>query len=222
MDDPPAAVDDLDRAAPPPLRADQRDARLERIRRCSISGSDDTTVRFWDLEAQAALGDLLRGGDAGGAGVPADLPVTDLDWVLYTPDGLFDASARRPEAGSGSATATRRTRWSSSRHALSLPPGRASCSAESPPRLARQLDEPPPISIVPPVRDDPTVPDTELTISLGAADWTRRPALPQRRPDRHRPGEGEEALPGAGPGHDVRLVKGTNRFHAMASREGAV
>ena len=56
-----------------------------------ISGSDDTTVRFWDLKRRALWGTFSAAASAPDE-APND-PVQDLDWVFHTPDGFFDGSA---------------------------------------------------------------------------------------------------------------------------------
>src|SRR5262249_11094737 len=55
-----------------------------------ISGSDDTTVKFWDLKEKRLWGTFSAAQAPGDA---ADTtPARELDWVFYTPDGLFDAT----------------------------------------------------------------------------------------------------------------------------------
>ena len=148
----------------PTTRADQRHARLERPE-ALITGSDDTTVRFWDLNRRALWGTFSAAATARGGN--ANLPVQDMDWVFYTPDGFFDASASGEELGS-SATATRQTPGAI-RAALSLPPEGMMLGGR--PCRAWRARGSPPISIVPPFAMTP-VPDTELAVTLGAADWT--------------------------------------------------
>ena len=142
-----------------------------------------------------------------------------LDWVLYTPDGHYDGSfngqklvrfrlrdeARSMEQFDGTALYTFAL-GEQLRHGKT--PG------------VTKLDEPPPVSIEPPFRIDPSLPETQLTVVLGARDLKdvrlyfndqpipsgleeSRPILPERFQTR------------------VRLIKGDNRFYAMASREGA-
>ena len=121
-----------------------------------ISGSDDTTIRFWDLEQTHPPGDLRRGLDGGrirradrGGGVAT------LDWVLYTPDGHFDAS----EAGRELV----RFRQGDHGHALEQFDGtealRLRADRPSPLRTAARAGPrsttPPPVAIDPPLRDDP-------------------------------------------------------------------
>ena len=87
-----------------------------------------------------------------------------------------------------------------------------------PPRLTNTLDEPPPISIMEPSRPDPTLPTTELAVTLGEAEWSDvtlyhndKPIPTGLKPD-------IKPLPSQFT-TKVRLVKGTNRFTAMASRD---
>ena len=54
-----------------------------------ISGGDDTTVRFWDIAKGAAWGTFSA---AVNPAVPEAAAIQELDWVLYTPDGHYDAS----------------------------------------------------------------------------------------------------------------------------------
>ena len=142
-----------------------------------------------------------------------------MDWAFYTPDGFFDASAggqkrirfrHRDEADPLEQFENTHYRFRLGEELL----------GGEPPRLARELDEPPPISIVPPVRDDPTVPDTELSVTLGAADWTDVALYHNDRPIATGLESAKKPFPEQFP-VKTRLVKGTNRFHAMASREGA-
>ena len=55
-----------------------------------ISGSDDTTVKFWDLARHTLMGTFRAATTTVDPAKPT--AVRDLDWVLYTPDGHFDAS----------------------------------------------------------------------------------------------------------------------------------
>ena len=65
-----------------------------------ISGSDDTTVKFWDLKAGKLWGTFSAARAPAEPIEPADnAQVQELDWVLYTPDGLFDATPGRRQAG---------------------------------------------------------------------------------------------------------------------------
>ena len=101
MDPQPQSVNTLDRLRP--HHYEQINALTAwRDRPILISGSDDTTIRFWDLEKGTLWGTF----SAAGTPAVADAPVQELDWALYTPDGFFDASAaatklahyRRPDS----------------------------------------------------------------------------------------------------------------------------
>jgi WD40 repeat protein/uncharacterized caspase-like protein len=183
-----------------------------------ISGSDDTTVRFWDLKGGTLWGTFSAATRPDVADAAA---VQELDWVFHTPDGLFDASptaARlvhyrrqdRPQQLDQFDETHKTFRLSEQ-----LLEGKN-------PRLTQQPDDPPPVAITAPPRSDPTLPEVRLTITLGATDLkdvrlyhndvvipTGWGAGPQRQPGKL--------------SHDltVRLVPNRNRFHVMASREGA-
>ena len=72
---------------PTPLRLDPAPNHLELIQAVVplpsadvlITGSDDTTIRFWKLADRKLLGTLSAEQDS-------------PDWVAFTPDGLFDSS----------------------------------------------------------------------------------------------------------------------------------
>ena len=57
-----------------------------------ISGSDDTTIRFWDLQNRSLLAAFCAASTEDDSPRPSRPGVRELDWVLYTPDGHFDAS----------------------------------------------------------------------------------------------------------------------------------
>ncbi len=185
-----------------------------------ISGSDDTTVKFWDLDKRTLRGVFRATSFAAESAQPArDAAARDLEWVLYTPDGHFDAS----EAGRKLV----QFRRDEHAHAMEqfddtklytfdlgdiLRSGKALDPAP--------LDTPPPLAIDPPLRDDPTQAEADLVLALGATNLRdvrlyhngipipsgledRQPPLP----DRH--------------GVRVRLLRGLNQFYAMASRDGA-
>ncbi|HZW32076.1 MAG TPA: WD40 repeat domain-containing protein, partial [Isosphaeraceae bacterium] len=183
-----------------------------------ISGSADTTVRFWDLQGGNLWGTFSAASRPDVADAAA---VQELDWVFHTPDGLFDAS---PAAGKlvhyrrkdrpqqlDQFDETHKT----FRLSEQLLEGKN-------PRLTQQPDDPPAVSITAPPRSDPTLPEVRLTITLGASDLkdvrlyhndvvipTGWGAGPQRQPGKL--------------SHDVtvRLIPNRNRFQVMASREGA-
>ena len=61
-----------------------------------ISGSDDTTVRFWDI-AKGCSGELFPRLSIRPSPRPA--AYSGLDWVLYTPDGHIPRIDQRHQAG---------------------------------------------------------------------------------------------------------------------------
>ena len=185
-----------------------------------ISGSDDTTIRFWDLGKRTLLGTFAAASTVAESAEPTGAGASrPLDWVLYTPDGHFDASA----AG----RALVRFRLGDRGHALEQFDDTALYDfeltdqlREGRPLVPARLDPPPPLVIDPPRRDDPAAPQARLRISLGAADLRdvrlyhngvpipvgledTPPPLPERIDVR------------------VRLLPGMNRFYAMAGRDGA-
>ena len=89
-------------------------------------------------------------------------------------------------------------------------------------RLAEpaNLAPPPPVAIDPPLRDDPAQPETQLKISLSSADlkdirlYHNGIPIPSGLEDVLPPFPDQFTVP-------VRLLPGTNRFYAMASRDGA-
>src|SRR5262249_4778005 len=85
---------------------------------------------------------------------------------------------------------------------------------------AQKPAEPPPLAIDPPLRPDPDQPETELTVLLGSKDLKDvrlyHNGIPVSSRREGEPGGLPERLPVR-----VRLLKGTNQFYAMASREGA-
>lgn len=59
-----------------------------------VSGSDDTSVRFWDLGKKSLLGTLSAVSTSGPGPKVAggSEPAMQVEWVAFTPDGVFDAS----------------------------------------------------------------------------------------------------------------------------------
>ncbi len=210
-----------------------------------ISGSDDTTIRLWDLEEKALRGTFCAGNTPTAPDVG---PVNQLDWVLYTPQGLFDASAeatklvhyRRPgpsraavghdggrkqgELSVGLRTldeAGQLEQLAATHNIYGL--GEELMRGEVP-RLNTKSEEPPPISIVAPPRTDPTRADARLTISLGAADLedVRLYHNDVPVPSGWGPGVGRQrGAKSLSVDVPVTLVSGSNRFYVMASRKNA-
>jgi hypothetical protein len=168
------------------------------------SGSDDTTIRFWDLERRALLGTISAEQDS-------------TDWVAYTPDGLFDSSVG----------GERQVTWRDDRGILSLeqiydqfhvykltdlfrrgiPPAAPERSRRTPPRLA--IDPPPAAAQVDRV--------ASLTISLSEPGLANlrlyQNGVPIQDEADFRPADGRQRFT-----TEVRLRSGTNRFHVMAGR----
>jgi hypothetical protein len=187
-----------------------------------ISGSDDTTVRIWELKEGAPH---LRGTFTP-ASVPAedDAPAdptttTEMEWVVFTPDGHFDASARgrkqlrfprRENAGTlDQLDGTRLYSFDLGQRLLSGQPF----------DKVPELEEPPPIAIEAPAVD-PDRPETQLTITLGSRDQHDVRLYHNDVPIRN----GLEAEAQPGPGDEppritipVALATGLNTFYAMAT-----
>jgi WD40 repeat protein/uncharacterized caspase-like protein len=206
-----------------------------------VSGSDDTTIRLWDIEKKALRGTFSA---ANRSAVGDKAVIQELDWVLYTPDGHFDASAtatklvhyRRPgrtvpvrgEQPEPFAVGLRRLdeagqldQLTATHYLYGL--GEELLVGEGP-GLKEKPQEPAPISIRVPPRNDPTQSDIRLTINLGTDNFREVRLYHNDVPIP----TGWE--PGAKPGHEaaptslevpVKLISGENRFYVMASQEDA-
>jgi WD40 repeat protein/uncharacterized caspase-like protein len=185
-----------------------------------ISGSDDTTVKFWDLDQRKLRGTFRAASFGSDSPRPAGAAaVRDLDWVLYTPDGHFDASEggrqlvrlRFDEKAQDMEQfdETKLFTFDLTEH---LRTGKALEPA--------QLDSPPPIAIDPPLRDDPTLAEAQLVLALGAANLKDVRLYHNGVPI---PSGLEDSKPPLPESHKVRvrLLPGSNRFYAMAARDGA-
>ncbi len=134
-----------------------------------ISGSDDTTIRFWDLQNRSLLAAFCAASKEDDSPRPSRPGVRELDWVLYTPDGHFDASPegrelvrfRRGDSGEGMEQFDS-TKLYSFELTDKIRLGR--------PVEPVPLESSPPVAIDPPLRDDPTAAETRLTVSLGSPD----------------------------------------------------
>jgi WD40 repeat protein len=182
-----------------------------------ISASDDTTVRFWDLKAGALRGTFASASKSAVSDIAA---VQELDWVLYTPDGRFDA----PPA------ATKLVRYRRQDQPMLLERFEKTSNVF---RLAEQLiigatsrrdaepADPPPVTLSAPPRPDPTLPETTLTVALGAEDlkdvrlYHNDVLIPTGRDETDR-SQANLRFDVA-----VHLVPDRNRFYIMASKEGA-
>ena len=155
-----------------------------------ISGSDDTTIRFWDLNRRALWGTFSAAATAGD--VNENTPVQDLDWVFFTPDGFFDSSA------AGENLVKFRLRDEAKpmlgcnkelfRHGLGgvMLDGRALAATGA-------FGDSPPVSILQPLRPDSSLPETELAITLGDVRWSDVTLYHNER--RSRPDSRSECLP---------------------------
>ena len=178
-----------------------------------ISGSDDTTVRFWDLNRRALWGTFSAAATARGGN--ENTPVQDLDWVFFTPGRVLRRLCLRrgprpvppPRRGEDPMVGCKKELF---RHGLGglMLDGKALAATD-------ELEESPPISILQPLRPDPSLPDTELAITLGDARWSDVTLY-------HNDSPIATGLEKRKPPITVntRLVKGVNRFAVMASREG--
>jgi hypothetical protein len=185
-----------------------------------ISGSDDTTVKFWDLDKRTLLGTFRAATTTAEPARPAKpSTVRALDWVLYTPDGHFDAtqSGRELVRFRQEDTAHSMEQFDSTKlYTFELSELFRSGRLAEPTRL----QPPPPVAIDSPQRADPAQPETRLTISLGSPDlkdvrlYHNGIPIPSGQEDTQPPFPEQFTV-------QVRLLPGTNRFYAMASRDGA-
>ncbi len=185
-----------------------------------ISGSDDTTVKFWDLDKGTLLGTFRAATTAADPARPAKpTAVRDLDWVLYTPDGHFDASqaGRELVRFRQDDQAHQMEQFDSTKlYTFELSELLRSGRIAEPARL----DPPSPVAIDPPLRADPTQPEAQLTMSFGAPDLKDIRLYHNGIPIPNGLEDIKPPLPDQFPVR-VRLLPGTNRFYAMASRDGA-
>jgi WD40 repeat protein/uncharacterized caspase-like protein len=187
-----------------------------------VSASDDTTVRFWDIPKRSLRGTLATAARADADEPPARGASVEQDWVFYAPDGRFDASAqgrelvrfRRP-----SGQARPLEQFDASLYTFALAEHAVS---GTPPALKAAGEEPPPLSVDSPQRAEATGPEAEVVVRLASKDLkdvrlyhNQVPIATDGNPPPQADGPvGEQRA-------KVRLVKGRNRFYAMASKEGA-
>ncbi len=195
-----------------------------------VSGSDDTTARFWSLAERKLLGTFSAIPPAPPAKAkPKARPVPRgaSDWIVFTPDGVFDSSPDGEDRVRWSYDGDVRTLEQYERNqyyhfqlADELRQGRrpvpASPPLGPPPKLAVELSTSRPVPRAVPSRD------VTLTISLG------EPGLKDLRLYQNGvPIQSDtefQATPGD-PNRFVahaRLKAGRNWFHAMASRPGSI
>ncbi len=212
-----------------------------------ISGSDDTTIRLWDLEKKALRGTFSA---ANRSAVADAVAIQELNWVLYTPEGLYDASAsatklvhyRRPGSSHPAVQRDRNRDEKPGQFAVGLRRldeagqldqlatthyrfglGEEILSGEIP-RMKEIPHQPAPITIRVPPRTDPKQSEIRLTITLGAEDFQEVRLYHNDVPIPTGWDAGPKRGPEAGPSSldvPVRLVSGENRFYVMASQAGA-
>ena len=200
-----------------------------------VSGSDDTTIRFWDLAARKLRGTFAAGSRGTG---PEVLSAPEVDWVVYTPDSLFDASAEATKLVHYRRPSRSRPATGPSSTALAVgvsrreEAGQLDQLAETntvyglADRLMRGVDpaqqpgaaEAPPIAIAAARRENPKDPQALVTLALGS---DRFGDVRLYHNDVPIPSGWQAGMPADRPIEvPVRLVGGTNRFYAMASVEG--
>jgi WD40 repeat protein len=182
-----------------------------------ISASDDTTVRFWDLKAGSLRGTFSA---AAKPAVSDDAPIQDLDWVFYTPDGRYDA----PPSATNLVRYRRQDqplsldRFEKTHNEFRLAEGLLGATTRP---VSAEPADPPPVTISSPPRPDDSLPDTKLTITLGAQDLRdvrlyHNDVLIPCGFDEQQARRGNLSFDVV-----VRLVPDRNRFYVMASQEGA-
>ncbi|HEV3121024.1 MAG TPA: WD40 repeat domain-containing protein, partial [Isosphaeraceae bacterium] len=138
-----------------------------------VSGSDDTTVRFWNLADRRLLGVLSAGQEPAEEEGGGSLSL-DTSWVAYTPEGLFDCAPG----------AERQVTWLLGEEVLSFEQFAATSrlfgladllrQGRQPPRPKLEEVQPPRLAIDPPaelmVRG--AAPRIELTITLAEESLT--------------------------------------------------
>ena len=164
-----------DPAEPSPQHAEQVNALVAWPNNALIaSGSDDTTVRLWNLAEQSLLGTLSA--EQG-----------STDWVAYTPDGLFDSSIG----------GERQVTWLDNSEVMPLEQFYdSSTSSSSPTSSARAVGPRPPHRRAWPPRASRSTPPPgrrdrahgEPDDLAGGVRPPEPPALPERRPGSGRGG----------------------------------
>ena len=210
-----------------------------------ISGSDDTTIRLWDLEEKALRGTFSAGNRQP---VPGAVPSPGARLgPLHAPGALRRLGrghqARALPAPWPSRAAAGAT-VAASRATLSVGLRRLDEAGQldqlaathniyglgeelmrgEVPGLKPKSDEPPPISITAPPRTDPTRADARLTITLGGGDFQDVRLYHNDVPIPSGWDPGAKRQPGQSPlslDVPVTLVSGSNRFYVMASRKDA-
>ncbi len=172
------------------------------------SGSDDATVRLWGLVDRRLLATL-----SAEQGTP--------DWVIYTPEGLFDSSPggeKRVSWRLGDDLISLEQEYDRS-HVFRL--GDRVRKVQRPKPPAPPPAPPPRLSIDPPAAAD--APRGRLTLTIRVdepvpADLRLyRDGIPVRGAEDFQVEPGRRSVSVA-----VQLQGGTNRFHAMGSRPGSI
>ncbi len=181
-----------------------------------ISGSDDTTVRFWDIAKGALWGTFST---AVNPAVPEAAAIQELDWVLYTPDGHYDASTNGTKLVRFRINDQGRPLDQFEKTLFTVQLSDQLLNNETP-RVTQQPQDPPPVSIVVPPPPDPAKPDTKVTITMTSDElydlrlYHNDVLIPSGLKEAQKPPAREIEVP-------VRLVPNRNRFYVMASQDGA-
>ncbi len=144
---------------------------------------------------------------------------TELDWVFYAPDGQFDASAqgRKLVRFQQHGEARPMEQFDGTLYTFALGEQLLKQALAD---TAPQAKDPPPVAIDPPQRRDPAQREARLTVLLGSKNLKDVRLYHNGIPVTSQPGDAQGGLPERIPVR-VQLVKGNNRFYAMASRDGA-
>ena len=205
-----------------------------------VSGSDDTTVKFWDLGKRSLWGTFSAATKISTPEGRGDGNVP-LDWVLFTPDGRFDSS----DSVEGRSLVRFRHRddpRSMEQYDVSIT-GLESADKPEPkdplatslytfeltellrkgqyPTVARNGAEPPLLALEPPTEADANQSEAVLNVTLGTLDARDLRLYQNGVPIAVAPARGETFAARKIPVR-VKLTKGRNLFYAMASRAGAV
>ena len=181
-----------------------------------ISGSDDTTVRFWDIAKGALWGTFST---AVNPAVPEAAAIQELDWVLYTPDGHYDASTNGTKLVRFRVNDQGRPLDQFEKTLFTVQLSEQLLNRETP-QVTQQPQDPPPVSIVVPPPPDPAKPETTVKITLTSDDvsdvrlYHNDVLIPSGLKEAQKPPAREIEVP-------VRLVPNRNRFYVMASQDGA-
>lgn len=184
-----------------------------------FSGSDDTTVRIWDLNAKKLLATFSAAFAADEKPREGAEPAGERDWVLFAPDGRFDSSVKGQALVRfrGQDRARLMEQFNSTLFTFQL--GELLLTGTVPPE-AQPLAEPPPLAIEPLEGQDPARAEGRLVISVGAANLHDF-RLYQNDVPISLEGEELKAVSTGRVTARVHLVRGLNRFYAMAGKDGA-